>query len=187
MLFQAVVLFSSLCLPLASVTSPCIPIDDKPSTAQSLSGPNPEPERFRYRYEVFEEPGLLVHSRILEITLQYFFSRLNERPMSEPLRPDGLVFKSVPAKIMLTVKQEGDQTLVREDVWGALMEVWKHYDFPKRPPKQFVKLPEVHVLQGYYLQGLVTIGDLNGERDDEVDGNSGRGAAEACSEAVETE
>lgn len=101
------------------------------------------------------------------LTIEYFRCRLRSQPLDTPLRPDGLVFHSYQTGLMLKAEQEGDKTLVRDDIVGALDAVLNYYKNPKGKPSTHTNLVEVHVLQGYFLQGLVNVTLLEG---DGVDG-----------------
>ena len=63
---------------------------------------------------------------------------------------------------MLNARQEGDKTLVRDDIVGALDAVLDYYRSQGRR-RGDTHLLEVHVLQGYYLQGLVNVTIYEGD------------------------
>ena len=73
-----------------------------------------------------------------------------------PVPADGLVLGSgTPmAQIELVVQQEGDKNLVFSNIRGALQEMLAFYD---GQTTGLLPMSEVHVLNGFYLEGYVTL------------------------------
>ena len=88
------------------------------------------------------------------VALSIWTNELRREALSNPLPPEGLVLPFAAAGLRLTVRQQGDKTLIREDVLGAIRALSDHY--PKEP-KKTVALGEVHMLQGFMLQGTMDI------------------------------
>lgn len=79
---------------------------------------------------------------------------LRRESSTTPIPPEGLVLPISSVGLYLTVKQEGDKKLIREDVEIAI----KIYgNSLPRSPRDTVPLKEVHILTGFYLQGTVNV------------------------------
>ena len=118
-----------------------------------MSSRNPEP--YRYRYEVFETPETDIPTRLMPIVLGYWGRTLRVHPLAELIPSEGLNLRMVPARLNLTIEQHGDMTLNINDVLGAIDAMSTHYEALK--DRKSVALGEVHIIQGFYLQGLMKV------------------------------
>lgn len=116
----------------------------------------------------------------MPIVLYYWGRSLSQHPLTEVVPSEGLVLQNVPARLNLTVEQHGDMTLNINDVLGAMEAMSTHY-LPQRA-SQSVRLGEVHIIQGYFLQGLMKVipNGRNGIAEIDIGSVASEGPADIC-------
>ena len=88
--------------------------------------------------------------------LDTWADEITDGGIATPVPPEGLVLDHFPTVLELRVSQQGDKDLLYTNVRGAIHSM---IDFYNSQRSELAVLSEVHVLDGFYLEGYVTIAE----------------------------